>query len=169
MLDYTIRKALIADLPKLTTIYNQAILARQTADTLPVTVNDRQTWFDSHQQAKYPLFVVEKAGIVCGYSTLSQYRGGRQALRAVVEISYYLDNGYQRQGLGSSLLEHALATAKELDFKHAIAILLDTNLPSIGLLEKFDFVKWGHLPNIAAIDGQVCGHLYYGRDLLNDE
>ena len=161
----TIRKAVIEDLPKLTAIYNQAIQARQTADSLPMTVADRQSWFDSHQQVNYPLFVVEKEGIVCGYSTLSSYRGGRHALRYAVEVSYYLDTTYQRQGLGSTLLKHALDTAKDLGFKHAFAILLDTNLPSVGLLEKFGFVKWGHLPNIAEIDGQICGHLYYGRHL----
>ncbi len=160
-----IRKAAVEDLPKLTAIYNQAVEARQTADTLPLSISDRTSWFESHQQLNYPLFSVEKEGVVCGYSTLSQYRGGRHALRYTVEISYYLDNTYQRQGLGSLLLKHALETAKYLGFKHAFAILLDTNLPSIGLLEKFDFIKWGHLPNIAEIDGKVCGHLYYGRHL----
>lgn len=165
MPNHTIRKAIAADLPRLTAIYNQAIQARQTADTSPMTPIDRQPWFDSHQQPNYPLFVVEKEGIVCGYSTLSQYRGGRPALRYAVEISYYLDKTYQRQGLGSILLQHALATAKKLGFKHAFAILLDTNLPSIGLLEKFGFEKWGHLPEIAEIDDTVCGHLYYGKHL----
>ena len=166
MVNFVIRKANTEDLPKLTAIYNQAIKARQTADTLPVSVADRRPWFDSHQQTNYPLFVIEKNEVVCGYSTLSQYRGGRHALRYVVEISYYLDNAYQRQGLGSALLSHALERAKGLGFKHAFAILLDTNLPSIGLLEKYGFVKWGHLPNIAEIDGQVCGHLYYGKHLF---
>lgn len=165
MANFSIRKANIKDLSKLTTIYNQAIQARQTADTLLLSVADRRPWFDNHQQTNYPLFVIEKEGIVCGYSTLSQYRGGRHALRYAVEVSYYLDIVYQRQGLGSALLKHALVTAKVLGFKHAFAILLDTNLPSIGLLEKYGFVKWGHLPNIAEIDGQVCGHLYYGKHL----
>ncbi len=165
MTNFIIRKAILEDLPKLTAIYNEAIQARQTADSIPMSVADRQSWFDSHQQVKYPLFAIEKEGIVCGYSTLSAYRGGRHALRYVVEISYYLDPTYQRQGLGSTLLKHALTTAEDLGFKHAVAILLDTNLPSIGLLEKYGFVKWGHLPNIAAIDGQVCGHLYYGKHL----
>jgi len=165
MSKHSIRKAIIADLPRLTAIYNQAIHARQTADTIPVTVMDRQSWFDNHQVTNYPLFVIEKAGVVCGYSTLSQYRGGRAALRYAVEISYYLDKAYQRQGLGSILLNHALITAKDLGFKHAFAILLDTNLPSIRLLEKFDFEKWGHLPNIAEIDGNICGHFYYGKHL----
>ena len=112
MVNFVIRKANTEDLPKLTAIYNQAIKARQTADTLPVSVADRRPWFDSHQQTNYPLFVIEKEGKVCGYSTLSKYRGGRPALRKTVEISYYLDRAYQRQGLGSQLLKHALEKSK---------------------------------------------------------
>ena len=161
-----IRKATIEDLPRLTAIYNQAIQARQTADTLPLSTTDRQPWFESHQQLNYPVFVIEKEGVVCGYSTLSKYRGGRPALCKTVEISYYLDGAYQRQGLGSQLLGHALEMAKTLGFNHTVAILLETNSPSIGLLEKFGFAKWGHLPDIAEIDGKFCGHLYYGKHLL---
>ena len=166
MPNIVIRKATLEDLPKLTAIYNQAIQARQTADTLPLTVADRQAWFDSHQELNYPLFAVEKAGVVCGYSTLSKYRGGRHALRYVVEVSYYLDHTYQRQGIGTRLLKHALEMVEALGFKYALAILLDTNAPSIGLLEKFGFVKWGHMPDIGEIDGKACGHLYYGKHLF---
>lgn len=161
-----IRKATIADLPALTTIYNQAIQARQTADTVPMSVSDRTPWFEAHQNPKYPLFVATQATAILGYATLSQYRGGRPALRYAVEVSYYIHKDRQRKGTGSLLLSYALQVAKELDFRHAIAILLDTNLPSISLLEKFGFERWGHLPNIAEIDGQTCGHLYYGKGLI---
>ena len=161
----TIRKAVIDDLPVLTTIYNQAIEARQTADTSPVTVSDRTSWFTSHQQEKYPLVVATTNEEILGYATLSQYRGGRPALRYAVEVSYYIHKVHQRKGLGTILLKYALVTAKELGFKHAFAILLDTNLPSVHLLEKFDFLKWGHFPNVAEIDGKVCGQFYYGKHL----
>lgn len=161
----SIRKAKPKDLPILTTIYNQAIQARQTADTLSVTVEDRQRWFESHQAEKYPLFVAMDGATILGYATLSQYRGGRAALRHIVEVSYYIHNHHQRKGLGTTLLKYALVAAKELGFKHAFALLLDTNLPSVYLLEKFDFVKWGHFPNIAEIDGKVCGQFYYGKHL----
>ena len=163
-----IRKAIVDDLPILTEIYNQAIQARQTADTVPMTTADRQAWFDGHEQERYPLFAVEKAGIVCGYATLSKYRGGRPALRTSVEVSYYLDNQYHRQGLGNLLLRYLLEVSKDLGFKHAIAILLETNLPSIGLLKKYGFTEWGHMPNIAEINGNVCGHLYYGKHLFEE-
>ncbi len=43
------------------------------------------------------------------------------------------------------------------------AILLDVNTSSVGILEKFGFEQWGHLPGVADFDGALCGHLYYGR------
>ena len=165
MLDYNIRHARTEDLPALITIYNQAVLAHQTADSLPLSVEDRHTWFEAHQHPKYPLFVaINKQGIL-GYGTLSQYRGGRPALRYVVEVSYYLDQAYQGKGVGTSMLQYLLDAAKVLGFKHAYALLLDTNQSSIRLLEKFDFAKWGHLPNIADIDGEPCGQYIYGKHL----
>lgn len=160
-----IRKAIIEDLPTLTAIYNQAIKANQTADSVSMTTADRMPWFTTHQNSKFPLIIAEVENIVCGYATLSNYRGGRPALRTVVEVSYYIHQDHQRKGLGTTLLKESLELAKELGFKHAVAILLETNLPSINLLEKFEFEKWGHLPNVAEFDNGVCGHVYYGKHL----
>jgi len=160
-----IRKAVVEDLSALTNIYNQAIKANQTADSIPMTTADRMSWFTAHQNPKFPLIIAEQENVVCGYATLSNYRGGRPALRTVVEVSYYIHQDHQRKGLGTTLLEKSLELAKALEFKHAVAILLETNLPSIHLLEKFKFEKWGHLPNVAEFDNAVCGHVYYGKHL----
>ncbi len=165
MPNYAIRKAKLPDLPVLVTIYNQAILAHQTADTIPIKLADRKSWFESHQDLLYPLFVIAEKEQVMGYATLSKYREGRPALRFIVEISYYIHRDHQRKGLGSALLKYVLEIAKELGFKHAFALLLDTNLPSRRLLKKFGFEQWGHLPNVAEMNGQICGQFYFGRRL----
>ena len=45
----TIRPATIADLPAIVDIYNDAVADRfATADTSPVTVEQRRPWFDAH-------------------------------------------------------------------------------------------------------------------------
>ena len=136
MKQLNIRKAVIEDLPVLTDIYNQAIKANQTADSSPMTTADRMSWFTAHQNPQFPLIVAVANNAVCGYATLSNYRGGRAALRKVVEISYYIHQDHQRKGLGTTLLQKSLVLAEELGFKHAVAILLETNSPSIHLLEK---------------------------------
>jgi len=159
------KKAESKDLPALTTIYNQAIAARQTADTYPLTTKDRFPWFDSHQQERYPLIVVAIGPQIIGYGTISQYRGGRPSLINVAEISYYLHTDYQRMGIGSLLMQYLLRTATKLGFKHLFSLLLDTNHASISLLNKFGFTPWGHFPDVAEIDGTTCGQLYYGKAL----
>ena len=37
------------------------------------------------------------------------------------------------------------------------------NWDSIGLLKKFGFEQWGHMPNVADFDGAECGHVYLGK------
>jgi len=164
MQDCTIRRALIDDLPALTTIYNQAIEDGKTADTVPYTTAGRRSWFDAHQDRQYPLFVAD-TGSPVGYATLSSYREGRPALRSSVEISYYVHRDMHRRGLGRALLQHALTTSRVLGYQHALAILLDSNSASIKLLENHGFTCWGNMPNIAEIQGRTCGHVYYGRHL----
>ena len=49
MADYTIARAEQTDLAAIVEIYNSTISSRQsTADLLPVSVADRQAWFDSN-------------------------------------------------------------------------------------------------------------------------
>ncbi|MDU8923373.1 GNAT family N-acetyltransferase [Pasteurellaceae bacterium LIM206] len=55
-----IRKAQPRDLPQIVAIYNQAIPSRRvTADLSPVTIAQRQEWFDFHlNHDRYPIWVI---------------------------------------------------------------------------------------------------------------
>lgn len=54
------RNAVQADLKRIVEIYNSTVfLGTVTADTLPVSVESRQKWFDEHNPIKRPLWVVE--------------------------------------------------------------------------------------------------------------
>lgn len=159
-----IRIAQPTDLPRLTDIYNQAIATRRcTADTELFSVEARQPWFNAHNPQRHPIYVsVDQAGEISGYLSVSSYRE-RPALDRTGEVSYYIDSACRGRGLGSTLMAHAIEQAPRLGKKILIAILLEWNTPSIGLLTKFGFERWGRLPEAAEIDGQVCAHVYYGR------
>lgn len=160
------RLAKQSDLSAMTEIYNQAIVRKRcTADTETFTVEGRQPFFDAHQCEEYPLYVYEMDDKVVGYVYLSGYRPGRKAMRYIAEVSYYIHDDYQGQGLGTKLLGYAIDRATELGYRDLIAILLGFNEASIGLLKKFQFEEWGVLPNVADFDGDLCSHLYYGLKL----
>jgi L-amino acid N-acyltransferase YncA len=161
-----IRLAQIDDLPAIVDIYNQAIPSRKsTGDTQPLRVEERLTWFREHRPDAHPIFVAEVEGQVAGWCSLSPYRPGRAALRFTAEISYYIASAHQRQGIGTALVEHALAACPALQIRHLIAIVLEGNQASLRLLEKLGFEQWGYLPRVADFDGKEVGHLYYGRHL----
>lgn len=162
-----IRLAAEADVPAITEIYNQAIaLESATADIAPVSVESRMEWLRRHSADQYPVFVAANAAEVVGWCSLSPYRAGRLALRHTAEISYYVRENFRGAGVGSRLIEHAIARCAQLGLKTLFAILLDINADSVRILEKFDFEQWGHMPRVADFDGKECGHLYYGRRVV---
>jgi len=156
-----IRTARLADLGDIVAIYNQAVREKATADTDPVTVLERRGWFERHAPDRRPILVaVEDA--VMGWCGLSDYRPGRAAVRHTAEISYYVHAAHRRKGIASALVAEAIRRCPELEIRTLFAILLDSNAASVGLLEKFGFRRWGHMPEVADFDGLELGHLYYG-------
>lgn len=163
VMDVTIRIAIGEDLPAITEIYNQAVgLQSATADTSPVSVESRRTWLKDHSPDQYPVFVAASKDGVLGWCSLSAYRPGRMALRHTAEISYYIDERFRGQGIGTLLVSHAIGQCEQLDIKTLFAIILDINKDSVLILEKYGFEQWGHLPGVADFNGRECGHLYYG-------
>ena len=159
-----IRLAQMDDLPALVDIYNQSIPSQQsTGDTQPLRVEDRRGWFEEHRPEAHPIFVAEVEGQVAGWCSLSAYRPGRAALRFTAEISYYIALDHHRQGIGTALVEHALAACPALQIRHLFAIVLEGNQASLSLLEKMGFEQWGYLPRVADFEGKEVGHLYFGR------
>lgn len=167
-----IRVATKTDLPAIVRIYNQAIRQGEGEDSQPVTafrkpltVAGRRAWFDRHKADTHPIWVAERQGDVAGWCSLSPYRTGRAALKKATEISYYVDVRHRRNGVGSAMMEQALRAAPDLGFDAMIAVLLEGNSGSIGLLNRYGFSEWGRLPQIAQFGTDRYDHLIYGRQL----
>ncbi len=159
-----IRLAAKQDLPAMLQIYNEAIAEGfATADTEPVTVEQRLSWFRQHNAAHYPIYITEVNGAVAGWCSLSPWRAGRKALYGIAEISYYIAADRRRQGLAGAMIDHSLRQAPQLGLTHFMAILLDRNEASVRLLEKKGFTRWGHLPEVARFGDVTCGQHIYGR------
>ena len=158
-----IRIAHIDDLPFIVDIYNQAIRSGQaTGDMKEFNVEERFTWFEKFDSNSYPIYVAETKNKVVGYCTLSPYRPGRQAMQTVAEIGYFLHHSFHRQGIATALLKHVISDCSRLRILSLLAIILDINTPTIGLLENFNFEKWGYFPGIIDMDGKKYGQFVYG-------
>jgi len=163
-----IRFAKTDDLERIVAIYNQAVDQKNaTADLQHVTVQQRIAWFNEHSPDSYPIYVKEIDDELAGWCSLSPYRPGRLALERTVEIAYYIDYTHHRQGIGSDLIQHALHDCLRIKKRIVFAILLEKNIKSITLLEKFGFERWGYLPEVAEFDGKPCGHMYMGKKIIS--
>ena len=160
-----IRFANLNDLEAIVSILNQAINASVNGLLEEQTVHGRTNWFNSFNQNEYPIYVAEKDNSVVGYCYLSPYRSGRQAMSKIAEISYYIHYNNHKQGIASALITHAINDCNRINKNSLLAVLLDKNIPSISILEKFGFKQWGLFPDIIDLDGEICSQIIYGLKL----
>ena len=158
------------ELPALVEIYNQAIRSGvATGHTNEFSAQARWHWYRSHGIMDYPIYVMEYDKQIIGYGSLSHYREGRQAMRNIAEVSFFLDEAYQGKGYGSILLENIINDCPRVKIKTLLAILLDTNKKSVRLLKKHGFKKWGHFPDVIEFEDKTCGQLFYGLKIKDRE
>lgn len=151
---YTIADAERDDLPSIVEIYNSTVAGRVvTADLEPVTVQSREKWFNEHSPDFRPLWVMkaENGDMMAWLSYQSFY--GRPAYNATAEISIYIAENYRGHGLGTVLIDRAIQECPRLGLRTLLGFVFGHNEPSLGLLTKFGFERWAHLPRVAELDG----------------
>lgn len=149
---YIYRHATLDDLQRIVDIYNSTIASRLvTADTSPVTVEERLNWFHEHSPQKRPLWVIEKEEVIYGWISFQSFYG-RPAYDGTAEISIYLAEEARGKGLGKIALQYAIDEAPSLRIKTILAFIFGHNEPSLKLFSQFGFVQWAHLPKVATLD-----------------
>jgi len=161
----TIRHATEADLPAVVAIYNAAIPGRlATADTTPVTVDERRAWFAAFDPANRPIWVAESRGRIAGWLGLRSFYG-RPAYHRTVEVAVYVAPDFHRQGIAAALLRHAAHAAPALDIATLLAFVFGHNDASLALFRAAGFTDWGTLPRVAELYGTERDLLILGRRL----
>lgn len=164
--DFNIRDAQWSDLPEIVAIYNSTIPSRTvTADTEPVSVESKEAWFREHSPSSRPLWVVESQGEICGWLSFQSFYG-RPAYQATAEISIYLNEDYRGRKLGKYLMNTAIEACSQLNIKTLLGFIFGHNEPSLKLFSHFGFEKWGHLPNIAELDGIERDLIILGKRVI---
>ncbi len=168
MSSWTYRNATQADLPAIVAIYNQTIAGRMvTADLEPVSVAQRQAWFDAHSPERHPIQVAERAGKVVGWLSWSAFHS-RAAYDITAELSIYIDTAERGQGLGRALLARAIEHSPSLGLNNLVGLIFGHNAPSLALFEKAGFKRWGHLPDVAVLDGIERSLIIVGKRIQKE-
>jgi len=158
-----VRDATLDDLPAIVEIYNSTISSRMvTADTEPVSVDSRRAWFAQHSPRRRPLWVVEEESRVIGWLSYSSFYG-RPAYDATCELSIYIAPEHRARGLGSDLLARSITHAPVIGVSNLLGLIFAHNTPSLRLVEKHGFERWGVLPRVCLLDGIERDVVIMGR------
>lgn len=150
----SLRDARELDLPEIVEIYNSTIPSRiVSADTEPVTVEQRTGWFREHDPRRRPLWVAELDGRVVGWLSLGDFWDRRPAYNATAEVGIYVKAGHRGRGIGRRLIQEAIERAPALGIETLTAGAFAHNEASLALFERFGFEKWAHFPEVAELDG----------------
>lgn len=160
------RNAELDDLTKIVEIYNSTIASRMvTADTDLVSVESRYEWFNEHSPGRRPLWVIKSSSNdIIGWVSFQSFYG-RPAYDITAEISIYLEVDQRGKGLGKEILKYCIDYAPKLGIKNLLGFIFSHNEPSLRLFQKFDFERWGTLPNVAMLDGIERGLVIMGKRL----
>jgi phosphinothricin acetyltransferase len=161
-----VRDATLEDLASIVEIYNSTIPSRiVSADTEPISVEQRLPWFYEHDPARRPIRVAEEDGEIIGWLSLSDFYDARPAYNGTAEIGIYVREGHRGKGIGGRLLREAIGRAPDLGIKTLTAGTFAVNEASLELFERFGFEKWAHFPRVAELDGAEIDLVVLGRRL----
>lgn len=168
-----IRLAAIDDLPRIVEIYNQSIAGKQaTADLQPVTVADRQAWFDAHTGNR-PLVVAQTSsetssetslGEIIGWGSLSDLYA-RPAYHISTEISIYVAEEAKGQGVGKALVNYLIQVAPSCGVQQVVALIFAHNTPSLAMFDRLGFEPWGKFKQVCDMKGFMADVVILGKSV----
>lgn len=149
--------ATIDDLPLIVEIYNSTVACRMvTADTDPVSVEDKISWFQEHNPSTRPLWkVLDDNNSMIGWISFQDFYG-RPAYKGTAEISIYVSEHHRNKGYGNEMLSYSIKQCKKLGIHSLLGFIFEQNNASLKLFSKAGFEEWGHLKNIALLDNNYC-------------
>ncbi|MBB6252161.1 GNAT family N-acetyltransferase [Nitrospirillum iridis] len=148
-----IREANAADLPRIVTILNEAIIHTTAVWSLePTSVAARTPWLADRQARGFPVLVATPGpdalpGEVLGFASYGDFRPFAGYLHTV-ENSLYVDEAARGRGVGTALLSALLARATAARLHVMIAGIEASNLTSIRLHQRFGFQETGRLRQV---------------------
>lgn len=148
-----IRHAKGQDAEAITHILNAAIaddaaIGKDTARN----VAERLTWITQRQADGFPVIVAiangeDRSEKVIGFASFGTWRNGN-GYRHTVELSIYVHDDHQGEGVGKFLLEHLIEVASAQGRHVMIAAIETHNEASIEIHRSFNFQPAGHFREV---------------------
>ena len=149
-----IRLATAEDAEAINDIYNYYVpRSTCTYQLEPEPLAGRREWLAAHPPEHYPVTVVEVAGEVVGWGSLSKFRE-RAAYAPCVEASVYIRHDKHRQGLGRALLRDLIARARGIGYHTLIGGASADQTASVALQESLGFERVGIFREVGSKFGQ---------------
>jgi L-amino acid N-acyltransferase len=124
--------ASLDDAEPIRAIYNVEVeTSTVTFDLVPRTLADQRAWIAAREGA-HRVLVVEEAGEVVGFGSLSPYKE-RPAYSTSVEDSVYIHADHQGKGLGRLILAELVDAARASGFHAVFARIVGGHEASIAL------------------------------------
>lgn len=134
-----IREMLKEDWPKVSAIYIQGIEGNKA--TFTTVCPTYEEWDEGHLQVGR--LVAVKGDEVVGWVALSP-TSSRYAYRGVAEVSLYIDNKYQGQGIGKLILNEVWEVAEEEGLWTLQSCIMANNEASLVLHERCGYRTVGY-------------------------
>jgi L-amino acid N-acyltransferase YncA len=147
-MDGLIREARAEDGPAILAIYASGIATRNA--TFETVVPGWEEWDRRHH--RHSRFVSEEEGQVLGWVALAPV-SSRRAYSGVAEVSIYVAPQARGRGIGTQLMQRAIASSEAHGIWTLYAALLPENEASVRLHEKCGFRRVGTRERIARLDG----------------
>ncbi len=148
--EYTIRPAIVEDLPDIREIYNHYVMnSTVTFDEKPMSLKAWRTKFSQVEKAKMPILVaVSPNGSLLGFAYVFPWKQ-RAAYRFTVEDSIYLGPASTGKGLGKVLMSALIDASKEAGLREIIAVIADQGADaSIQMHKNFGFKEVGRMGKV---------------------
>ena len=138
MLPLVLRVATVEDAEAIRSIYNVEVTqSTVTFDLEPRTLEVQRNWLAARSGA-HSAIVLEEAGLVIGFASLSPWKD-RPAYRTSVEDSVYVHRDHQGKGVGRTLLTRLLEVANESGFHAVFGRIVGGHEASIALHQALGF------------------------------
>lgn len=162
-----VRPSRDSDVEAMLTIYRHHIRrgieegAEESGMPEPDDMRDRRK---NMRNRRLPHIVAVQGETVMGYAYAVMFRK-RPAYRFTAKHSIYVHHSHMGRGIGGLLLQGLIDACAAAGFRQMIGYIDADNAASLGLHERFGFVRVGHLPGVAYRYGRWADSVMVQRAL----